>query len=251
MVKSIFLQDGEEIFVDDEDYGRVSQHTWHKSFNGNHRMIMNGESKHLVTFILENAFQMNKNNDFTRNNLRIDGNKMRWSKARSTSSSRYKGVSWAKDRNKWSAKIRVDGKIKSLGHYIDEDEAARVYNRAVINFLGGDGYLNVIGEDNRQTERDYKTKKGTLFRRPGKTGYRGVKRNNSTIERYSSRFDSNEPKCHFGSFDTKEQAALVYNKCVTYLCGDDAILNDVPMTDELKEFISNWEIPQKILDLKK
>ena len=28
------------------------------------------------------------------------------------------------------------------------------------------------------------------------------------------------------------------------------ILNDVPMTDELKEFISNWEIPDKIKALK-
>lgn len=44
MVKSIFLQDGEEIFVDDEDYERVNQHTWHKSFNGNHRMVMNNKS---------------------------------------------------------------------------------------------------------------------------------------------------------------------------------------------------------------
>lgn len=34
------------------------------------------------------------------------------------------------------------------------------------------------------------------------------------------------------------------------LYGEDAILNDVPMTDELKEFISNWEMPDKIKALK-
>ncbi|WP_256123572.1 hypothetical protein [Staphylococcus aureus] len=32
MVKSIFLQDGEEIFVDDEDYERVNQYIWTKSY---------------------------------------------------------------------------------------------------------------------------------------------------------------------------------------------------------------------------
>ena len=40
MVKSIFLQDGEEIFVDDEDYERVNQYTWSKNYNGNHRKIL-------------------------------------------------------------------------------------------------------------------------------------------------------------------------------------------------------------------
>ncbi|MDT3947080.1 hypothetical protein RPM15_12220 [Staphylococcus aureus] len=57
MVKSVFLQDGEEIFVDDEDFERVNQHIWHKSFNGNHRMIMNNDSKHLNTFILQKVFK--------------------------------------------------------------------------------------------------------------------------------------------------------------------------------------------------
>ncbi|MEJ7378713.1 AP2 domain-containing protein, partial [Staphylococcus epidermidis] len=38
--------------------------------------------------------------------------------------------------------------------------------------------------------------------------------------------------------------------CMNYLYGSDAILNDVPMTDELKEFITNWEIPDKIKALK-
>ncbi|MUH23519.1 AP2 domain-containing protein, partial [Staphylococcus aureus] len=39
MVKSIFLQDGEEIFVDDEDYERVNQYIWTKSYVDNVRRI--------------------------------------------------------------------------------------------------------------------------------------------------------------------------------------------------------------------
>lgn len=42
----------------------------------------------------------------------------------------------------------------------------------------------------------------------------------------------------------------MFNKINFYLHGSDVILNDVPMTDELKEFINNWEVPDKIKTLK-
>ena len=60
MVKSIYLQDGEEIFVDDEDYERVSQHTWTKSYNCNTRNIASHKFKNvnLQNFILEDSFQI-------------------------------------------------------------------------------------------------------------------------------------------------------------------------------------------------
>ncbi|MDA5449499.1 AP2 domain-containing protein, partial [Staphylococcus aureus] len=128
MVKSIFLQDGEEILVDDEDYERVNQHTWHKAFKDNYRMIVNSDKKHLPDFILKKSFQKIKNNDFTRKNLTTEGNKTRWSKAKCNNSSKYKGVSWDKKNNNWYACIAVDKKTKNLGHFVNEDEAAKAYN---------------------------------------------------------------------------------------------------------------------------
>ena len=53
-----------------------------------------------------------------------------------------------------------------------------------------------------------------------------------------------------GAYDDLYKARLVYNKVAMYLHNNDAIINDVPMTDELKEFISNWEIPGRIKALK-
>ena len=42
-------------------------------------------------------------------------------------SSKYKGVSWNKDRKKWSSSIVINGKQKYLGVYNNELEASKVY----------------------------------------------------------------------------------------------------------------------------
>ncbi|MFC3468132.1 AP2 domain-containing protein [Staphylococcus saprophyticus] len=250
MVKSIYLQDGEEIFVDDEDYERVNQYTWHKYYSSNTRAIAiknkKGNNIFLQNYIEPNSFQKIKNNDFTRKNLTKKGNAFRWKKAHFNNSSKYKGVSWNEKRKCWVSSISVCGKPKYLGGYKNEDEAAKVYNQAVLDFLDGESYLNIIGEDNRNKPRNYHTFKNQLIK--SKKSYKGVsvsKRNYVTAK-------VNTPigARYISSFETTEKAALAYNKCAIYLHGDNAILNDVPMTDELKDFIANWEIPDKIKALK-
>merc|ERR1712139_301494 len=42
--------------------------------------------------------------------------------------SKYVGVAWDKRDKKWQAKIKINGKTKSLGLYHDEKEAARIYD---------------------------------------------------------------------------------------------------------------------------
>ncbi len=43
-------------------------------------------------------------------------------------SSKYRGVSWAKSRNQWYASITVAGKKENLGYFDDEEEAARAFD---------------------------------------------------------------------------------------------------------------------------
>lgn len=153
MVKSIFLQDGEEIFVDDEDYERVNKNKWYKYFRGNARTIMckrNGKKVTLTNFILKNSFQKVKSNDFTKVNLTTTGNKMRWMRPKLTSSSKYKGVYWYKPYQKWRALIKLEGQSKHLGYFSKEDDAAKTYNQAVLDYWDGEGFINVIGKDNRK-----------------------------------------------------------------------------------------------------
>ena len=46
--------------------------------------------------------------------------------------SKYVGVSWNKQKKKWQAEIRIDGKNKGLGYYHDEKEAARMYDEQAV-----------------------------------------------------------------------------------------------------------------------
>jgi hypothetical protein len=57
-------------------------------------------------------------------------------------SSRYRGVTWNKERRKWRAAISAGGKYRSLGFFADEDEAARAYDDAAWMHYGNQARLN-------------------------------------------------------------------------------------------------------------
>jgi hypothetical protein len=56
--------------------------------------------------------------------------------------SRFKGVCWAKREEKWFANIQKDGKMRRLGSFHDELEAAQAYDEAAREFFGGYARLN-------------------------------------------------------------------------------------------------------------
>jgi len=47
-----------------------------------------------------------------------------------SSRSKYKGVTWHKQRKKWYARIRIRGRAISLGYFNDQTEAAKAYDNA-------------------------------------------------------------------------------------------------------------------------
>ena len=54
--------------------------------------------------------------------------------------SKFAGVTWFKDSRKWRASIRHDGKIKALGSFVDEEEAARAFDAAARRLRGEDAH---------------------------------------------------------------------------------------------------------------
>lgn len=61
--------------------------------------------------------------------------------------SRYKGVSFDKRHNKWTATIINKGKHKHLGRFTSEQDAARMYNFWAKDLFGDEAKLNVIKEE--------------------------------------------------------------------------------------------------------
>lgn len=59
-------------------------------------------------------------------------------------SSKFKGVSWDKSRNKYVARIRIDGKSKNLGRFVSETDAAKAYTIAAIKHRGEFAKLNSL-----------------------------------------------------------------------------------------------------------
>ncbi|BAE05689.1 AP2/ERF family transcription factor [Staphylococcus haemolyticus] len=246
MVKSIFLQDGEEIFVDDEDYERVNQYTWTKSYYRDLTKVSNKKVGSLSNFIINDHVQKYKNNDFTKRNL-IKKSVLSKRGCRNTSSI-YKGVSWCKTKNKWRAYITIQKKRKHLGYFNYETQAAIAYNKAVLKFANGEGYMNVLGKNNNVIEDEYKSPKFQNITRRTSGKFKGVRYHKRDKLYYSTLYINNK-LFYIGANKNKDKAALMYNKSIQYI-DSDAILNDVPMTDELKEFIDNWEIPERIKALK-
>ena len=65
-------------------------------------------------------------------------------KIRTNTSSIYKGVYHHKPTKKWMSYIRINGKLKNLGLFENEKEAARKYNEAALEHFGEFAKLNVI-----------------------------------------------------------------------------------------------------------
>jgi hypothetical protein len=65
--------------------------------------------------------------------------------SRNHGTSRYKGVSYITSRKRWRAAIKYKGKSITIGLFKNEDEAARAYNRAALEYFGRETYQNQIG----------------------------------------------------------------------------------------------------------
>lgn len=157
MTKKIELSQNKFALVDDEDYKQLSQWNWcAKECNGKfyavrrkpiagtlirmHRQILDAPNSKEVDHINRNTL------DNRKSNLRICTHKqnLRNQKVSSANTSGFKGVSWRKDIEKWSAYIKVNQKRIWLGVFEDKINAAEAYNNAALKYFGEFASLNDV-----------------------------------------------------------------------------------------------------------
>ena len=68
-------------------------------------------------------------------NLQIVTNRFNCYKTQGKYSSKFKGVHWNKQINKWRSQITINGRIKHLGYFKDELEASKTYQKALKELL--------------------------------------------------------------------------------------------------------------------
>jgi hypothetical protein len=104
-----------------------------------HRFILDAPSALEVDHINGNGL------DCRRSNLRLATHKQNLrNQAAHSGTSRYKGVSWNRQRNGWDAQICLNGKNRYLGRFRTEVEAAKAYNEGARLHFGEFARLNEV-----------------------------------------------------------------------------------------------------------
>lgn len=159
-MKEIELIGGALTKVDDQDYAELK--ALGKWYLNNDGYAVNNQSKMLLHCVLMQPplhlevdhKDLDKLNN-QRNNLRLatfSQNRANRSLQKNNTSG-YKGVVLDKRVGKWGARIKVNGKTKSLGYYTTPEEAAERYNRAASFYYGEFARLNELPQTTEQNRQ--------------------------------------------------------------------------------------------------
>jgi hypothetical protein len=161
-MKEILLTQGQVALVDDQDFEWLLKYKWYAQWNTDtcsygaarsirengkkktvlmHRAIMNARPNQQVDHRNHNTL------DNRRENLRLctHGENQHNQRPQIGCSSKYKGVSWHKARNKWVVYIHLNDQQFHLGCFADEVEAAHVYDDAAHKMFGEFAFTNFQG----------------------------------------------------------------------------------------------------------
>lgn len=147
---SIDVGDGLIAFIDDEDYPRVSKHTWRIRDDGYvQRTWKIGDRYHhelLHRFVLRAAPEdlvdhwRGERWDCRKENLRIVTHQQNCMNRAPRDGRQYKGI--YPHGRKWKARIKMDGVNQYIGIFDSPEDAARAYDEAARQMFGEFARLN-------------------------------------------------------------------------------------------------------------
>lgn len=142
-MKKIILTQGKFALVDDEDFKWLNQWKWCfaggyavRSCNGKtvymHRVIMSVPKDKEVDHVDGNKL------DNRKFNLRLVTHQQNIFNCSShkNSTSKFRGISWEKGKNRWRGDIQIDGHNIFLGYFQKEIDAAKVWNEKAKELFG-------------------------------------------------------------------------------------------------------------------
>lgn len=225
----IILSRGLVALVDDEDFERVNQYNWfalkavkkyyavrneNKSTTIMHRFILNADKGIYVDHINGDSLDNRKFNLRTCTNQQNSRN----SKKQNNCSSKYKGVCWIKQRNKFLAQICINYKQVFLGYYDDEIEAAKSYDEAARKGFSDFAALNfpTVGELSCLDKMTYDKDKCLILNENRKfknctSKNKGIYKHKQNNKWITSLYDKAK-KIYIGSFSTEEEAVEARNE---------------------------------------
>jgi hypothetical protein len=165
-VKEIFVKPGKIAIVDACDFEFLSKIRWSLSKEKYARGYLNGkvQSMHRIILGVTNPKILvdHKNIDSLdnrRDNLRTCTSQENLRNMRKhRGSSKYRGVSWCPQANKWRVSLTISGVRTYHGFYENEEEAARLFDSLIIDVHGEFASLNfpVLAEQALKPKTDGK-----------------------------------------------------------------------------------------------
>lgn len=138
--------------LDSEDFSLYQQYSWYIQPTGYLAAYIEGRTIGIHVLIMKTDKSSihidHKNSDRLDNrkeNLRHANhsqNQQNANKQDRNTTSKYKGVYWRKQRGRWTASIKKNGKTLVLGTFRSEIKAAQAYDEAAKNIFGEFAKLN-------------------------------------------------------------------------------------------------------------
>lgn len=155
--RTIRLTRGETALVDEGDYDRLSQYRWRlhtdgyaiRSVQRDGRWTTSSMHREILPAAGLEVDHSNGNPlDNRRMNLRVatsGQNKANTRRSRRNTSG-FKGVSWAKERNKWLARLTINSHRIHIGYFETAEAASKAYDAKAVEVFGPFARLNSTEE---------------------------------------------------------------------------------------------------------